>query len=467
MCGKMGATKGKRGHVLAVPFPAQGHVTPLLKFSRLIASHGVKLTFVNTHFIHNKLAAATNSHAPQLGVVLASISDGLPDDDDRSDAFKLWESLNSTMAGHLTELIEKINASNCDEKISCIIADVTLEWILELARDFGAQSFGFTPASAASLAMVLQIPNLIHQGNLDLNGTLKGIESVRLTDEIPAWRKDEFAWSFPIDLKTQKIMLECCLCGEKSARFRSTWLLCNTFYELESSACDLSPKLLPIGPLLDSQCRANCSSFYVEDTSCLRWLDEKAVASVIYVSFGSLAVLSHHQLQELALGLELSGRPFLWVVRSNLTNDGSRVEYPEGFLGRVCSGGLGKIVEWAPQERVLSHPSVGCFLSHCGWNSTLEGLAAALPFLCWPYFADQYHNQSYVCDKWKIGLRIEQDENGIRGRDEIKKKIEIVVGDDDIKANALRLKEMATMSVAQEGSSFLNFQRFIDHLIME
>ncbi|XP_047947303.1 UDP-glycosyltransferase 83A1-like [Salvia hispanica] len=457
---------GKRGHVLAIPFPAQGHVTPLLKLSRLIASHGhFKVTFVNTHFIHNKLAASTD---PLDDVVLASISDGLPDDSDRTDAFELWESLNSTMSAHLTELIESINASNCDEKISCIIADVTLGWVLEIAPRFGAESVGFNPTSAASFAIILQIPNLIHQGKLDCDGNLKGSENyVRLADEIPAWRKDEFGWSFPLDLKTQKLLLECCLSGEKAARSRSNWLLCNTFYELEPSACDLNPKLLPIGPLLASKTRASCSSLCVEDMSCIRWLDERAIASVIYVSFGSLAVLSGRQLQELALGLELSGQPFLWVVRSNFTIDGSKVEYPEGFLERVCGGrGLGKVVEWAPQERVLSHPSVGCFLSHCGWNSTLEGLAEAVPFLCWPYFADQYHNQSYICDKWKVGLRIEQDGDGIRSRDEVKKKIEILVGDDGMRVNALRLKEIAKKSVGQEGSSFVNFHRFIDHLMV-
>ncbi|KAH6830440.1 hypothetical protein C2S53_007912 [Perilla frutescens var. hirtella] len=429
--------KGKRGgHVLAVPCPAQGHVTPLMKLSRLIASHGIKVTFVNTESIHNKIINNNNnigdSTDTDVDVVLASISDGMAvDDDRRNDSSMMWESLQSTMAGNLKDLIERINSasSNCDENISCIIADISVGWILEIAEDLGVEAVGFTPASAASLAMVLHIPNLIQQRNLDSYGMY--VDS----------RFTHFS-----NIKFD------------AAKSGSNWLLCNTFDELESSACDLNPKLLPIGPLLNN----SSSSFYVEDTSCLSWLDEKPAASVIYISFGSLAVFSQHQLDELALGLQLSGRPFLWVVRSNLTNDGSRVQYPKGFL----DGGLGKIVQWAPQEKVLSHPSVGCFLSHCGWNSTLEGLSAAMPFLCWPYFADQYHNQNYICDKWKIGLRIENDENGIRPRDEIKKKIEMVFVDDDMKANALRLKAMAEKSVAREGmgSSFMNFQRFIDHL---
>lgn len=282
-------------------------------------------------------------------------------------------------------------------------------------------------------------------------GNLKGSEVVSLSDDMPPWRNDEFAWSVPYNLEVQKIMLECCHFGGKSAESRPNRLLCNTVYDLESSACDLIPKLLPIGPSLNAS-RANSSSFYVEDTSCLTWLDEREAASVVYVSFGSVAVFSKHQLEELALGLVLSGLPFLWVVRSDL-------EYPSGFFE------LGKTVEWAPQEKVLSHPSVGCFLSHYGWNSTLEGIGAGVPFLCWPYFSDQFRNRNYICDEWKIGLRIEEDKNGIKTRDEIKKKIGMLFVDEKMRANAWRWKEMAAKSVAREGSSFLNLQRFILHLM--
>lgn len=182
---------------------------------------------------------------------------------------------------------------------------------------------------------------------------------------------------------------------------------------------------------------------------------------MIYVSFGSLAVLSQAQLDELALGLEISGRPFLWVVRPDLAN-GLRVKYPNGFLDRLSSG---KIVEWAPQEKVLSHPSVACFVSHCGWNSTLEGLNNAVPFLCWAYEVDQFHNQNYICDTWRNGLRIEAGENGIRTRREIKNKIDMLFRDyDNVKARAVALKEMAAASVGQGGSSYNNFKKFIDNL---
>lgn len=244
-------------------------------------------------------------------------------------------------------------------------------------------------------------------------------------------------------------------------------MLSNTCYELEPGACNLhSTDFLPIGPLNlieanDPKSGSKSCNFHPEDASCLSWLDSKPAGSVIYVSFGSLAVFSQQQLDELALGLEMSGRAFLWVVRSDLAN-GSRAVFPDGFLERV--GEVGKIVEWAPQEKVLSHPSVACFLSHCGWNSTLEGSSMGLPYLCWPYFSDQHHNQNYICDKWQIGLRIEADENGIRLRQEIKKKIDLIFCDDSFKKNALKVKEMSVKSVSEGGSSYKNLKNFIDHL---
>ncbi|PIN04307.1 UDP-glucuronosyl and UDP-glucosyl transferase [Handroanthus impetiginosus] len=408
----MAITTGKKPPILAFPYPAQGHVVPLIKLSRLITTHRIKVTFVTTEHICEKLLSSMLDH------------DGLPPQDDRCNAFKVFESLKNTAGGYLTDLIEKINESNSDEKISCVIADVTIGWVLENVEKLGLEGVAFAPVSAATLAMTLHISKLIEEGRIDEN-----------------------------DLNMQKIFFECSLINQKAA-YRAKWLLCNTFYKLESSACDLIPNLLP-GKLQFCLCR--------EDTTCLSWLDGQLASSAIYVAFGSYAVFSQHQLDERALGLELSGQPFLWVVRPDLANR-SWVEFLDGFLERVGSTRIGKIVKWAPQEKVLCHRSIGCFLSHCGWNLTVEGLSKGVPFLCWPYCVDQLHNQKYICDKWRIGLRIDPDGNGIRTRIELKKKIEMLFHDDSLRVNALRFKKMAMESVDQGGSPRKNFEKFIDHL---
>ncbi|KAK7855635.1 udp-glycosyltransferase 83a1 [Quercus suber] len=241
------------------------------------------------------------------------------------------------------------------------------------------------------------------------------------------------------------------------------WLLCNSFYELDSPACNLIPGIIPVGPLLlGNQLGSHAGSFLPQDSTCLSWLDKQAVGSVIYVAFGSIATFSQQQFDELTLGLELISQPFLWVVRSDVIG-GLNSEFWDGFRTRIVD--WGKIVEWAPQEKVLAHPSIACFLSHCGWNSTLEGISMGVPFLCWPYHGDQFHNKSYICDVWKIGLGLNPDENGwLITRHEIKTKIETLLSDDGIKINALKLKEIAKKSVTDGGSSFKNFKSFIEQI---
>ncbi|CAA3030401.1 UDP-glycosyltransferase 83A1-like [Olea europaea subsp. europaea] len=459
------AVKGKRRpHVLAVPFPAQGHVRPLMKLCRRIASRGIKVTFVNTEYIHGKVfAAMSEEDKKKNSMQLISIPDGLPPEDDRSPGIELMESVIRTMPGNLTNLIEKINCENSGEKITCVIADITIGWILDVTQKLGAESVVFHPAAAAGMAMILQIPKLIRAGNLDTYGSVTKNELIDLSDNIPPWRRNELTWSIPGDLKTQKIAFECFAAAGKTAN-HAKWMLCNTFNELESSAGNLIPNFLPIGPLVSTNKQESSAidgSFWLEDTTCFSWLEEQPIGSVIYVSFGSIAVFCQDQLNELALALELSGRPFLWVVRSNLAN-GSSVKYPNGFRERVAK--RGKIVEWAPQEKVLAHSSIACFLSHCGWNSTVEGLSMGVPFLCWPYFSDQFHNQNYICDVWKIGLRLNPDENGLRSRHEIMTKIEMLLSEYRIKVSAIKLKEMVLKNVSGLGSSSQNFDRFIDHL---
>ncbi|THG20321.1 hypothetical protein TEA_029456 [Camellia sinensis var. sinensis] len=197
----------------------------------------------------------------------------------------------------------------------------------------------------------------------------------------------------------------------------------------------------------------------LKDSTCLEWLDQQPANLVIYVAFGSFTVFDQIQFQEFALGLELTNKPFLWVVRPDLT-DNNNDAYPKGFIKGAAT--RRRMVGWAPQQNVLGHPSVACFLSHCGWNSTMEGLSNGIPFLCWPYFADQFFNQSYICDVWKVELGFNCDENGIIKQGEIKNKVEQLLNDKTFKARALDLKEVVSKSAKEGGCSHNNFNNFIE-----
>ncbi|KAK6925087.1 UDP-glucuronosyl/UDP-glucosyltransferase [Dillenia turbinata] len=452
---------GAQTHVLVIPFPAQGHVAPLMKLAHQIADYGIKVTFVNTEFIHEKIVFALPENNEKQMMKLVSIPDGLGPEDDRNNAFKLTESILRVMPGHLRALIENINMLGKEEEITCVIADLSFGWALEVVGEMGIKQTGFCPFSPSALALSLQIPNLIEAGIIDENGIPLENGLIRLSIDLPPWNSNELTWSCPGDLTTQKVFFNYTSSISQAAKL-SNWILCNSSYEIDPSAFDLIPNVLPIGPLLASNVISHhAGSLWPEDSTCLSWLDTQPTGSVVYVAFRSFTIFSKKQVEELALGLEKTGRPFLWVVMSELSY-GKIVEYPEGYVERVAK--FGKIVEWAPQEKVLAHPSIACFLSHCGWNSTIEALTMGVPFLCWPYFADQFHNRNYICNVWKIGLRLDLGEDGIILRNEIKDKIGRLLCDYGIRENSLKLKETARNSISEIGSSKRNLECFIDQI---
>ncbi|KAH7846347.1 hypothetical protein Vadar_012776 [Vaccinium darrowii] len=448
-------------HVLAIPYPAQGHVIPLLELAQRVAQHGFKVTFVNSEFNHRRVMNALLDE-DNVGnhVNLVSIPDGLEPWEDRNDLRKLTESTLKIMPGKLEELIEKINGSD-NNKITCVIADGCQGWALEVAEKMRIRRAAFWPAAAASWALGFSIPELIADGIIDSYGTPVKSQMIQLSPAMPSMNTETFWWLCFLDKNTNKTMFDLNTRNMKAVKVAQR-LVCNSSYELEPAAFALFPNFLPIGPLLASnRLGKSTGHFWPEDSTCLEWLDQQPAQSVIYVAFGSFTVFDPIQFQELAMGLELTNRPFLWVVRPDITEEANDA-YPRGFKERVAT--RGRMVGWAPQDKVLGHPSVACFLSHCGWNSTIEGVTNGIPFLCWPYFADQFINQSYICDVWKIGLGFNRDESGIIRQDEIKGKVEQLLANEALKARALHLKEVTAEAVKESGCSSNNFNNFIKWL---
>lgn len=237
------------------------------------------------------------------------------------------------------------------------------------------------------------------------------------------------------------------------------WLLVNSFPEEsinEVQKCSSqSQSVLAIGPICNiGRPYLRLSSFWEEDLSCLKWLARQEANSVVYVSFGSwVSPIGESNLKSLALALESLGRPFIWVLRSTW-----RQGLPIGFMDRILEHDIGKIVSWAPQLDILQHKSVGCFITHCGWNSTLEALQFRKKLLCYPVAGDQFVNCTYIVDVWRVGLRL----NGL-GQKDVEEGIARVLEDIEMDTRLMKLYErIMGMQGDNKRGAFL-LKTFVEH----
>ncbi|CAO2205892.1 unnamed protein product [Urochloa humidicola] len=231
------------------------------------------------------------------------------------------------------------------------------------------------------------------------------------------------------------------------------------------------PRIFTVGPLgtmlrrghEDKQAAAAAGdsidlSLWKQDTECLAWLDTQEPGSVVYANFGSLTVLTAAQLAEFAWGLAATRRPFLLVVRDDLVvagGEGGVAALPPEFLAEAAE--RCRVAAWCPQERVLRHRAVGCFVTHCGWNSACEGLAAGVPMVCWPVFADQFTICKYACQVWGVGVRLDAE---VR-REQVAGRVGEAMGSEGIRRSAARWKAEAEVAAGRGGSSRENLLSLI------
>ncbi|XP_047071432.1 UDP-glycosyltransferase 83A1-like [Lolium rigidum] len=447
-----------KAHVMVLPFPAQGHVTPFMELSHRLVDHGFEVTFVNTEVDHALVLAAL----PEAlrGIHLESIPDGLADDENRKDLNKLVDAYSHHMPGYLEKLVGDMEAAG-RPRVNWLVGDVGMGWSFEVAKKLGIRVASFSTGSVASLAIMLKIPKLIEDGVLNDKGWPERKEMLQLVPGTPPLHTSLLAWNNAGPPEGQHILFQL-VCRNNKFHDLAEIVVCNSFLEAEASAFELFPSILPIGPLFaDSEFRKPVGNFLSEDTRCLKWLDARPDGSVVYAAFGSMAIFDPRQFQELAEGLELTGRPFLWVVRPDFTAGLSK-EWLDDFRQRVA--GAGMIVSWCSQQQVLAHRAVACFVSHCGWNSTLEASRNGVPVLCWPYFCDQFLDRSYITDVWRTGLAVSPGEDGVVAKEEVRSKVEKIITDPGFRKRAGWLKDAASECVGDGGSSYNNFTRFVDLL---
>lgn len=440
-------------HVLLVSAPLQGHVNPLLVLGRHLASRGLLVTFSTAPHGGLKFGHGDGSTVDfgrgtirfehlKGGALWAS------DDPRYHDAMDVLRHLEETAPPVLAELIR--GQSEAGRAVSCVVANAFAPWASRVASGMGVphamlwtescavlslfyhyfHSLADFPSREAGPGAMVAVPGLPPLAAGDLPALIHAPEEIM-------WRQVLIA-----DLRSLREMV--------------TWVLVNTFDELERPTIEaLRPHLpvIPVGPLC-SGTESHGSGGH-DDDDCVAWLDAQPPRSVVFVAFGSLLQISRDEMSELAAGLAATGRPFLLVVR-----DDNRELLPDDCLAAAAGSNRGKVVAWCEQARVLAHGAVGCFVTHCGWNSTVEALASGVPVVTYPAWADQPTNAKFLADVYGVGVRLPKP----MARDALRRCIQEVMGGPEavaVLARSAKWKAEASAALSTGGSLDKGIQEFV------
>ncbi|KAK1282289.1 UDP-glycosyltransferase 73C5 [Acorus calamus] len=455
-------------HFLLCPFMAQGHIIPMVDMARLFAQRGVYVSLVTTPLNASRVRPAIDRASRCSGLLIRLVELRFPSAEARvpegCESLDLLPSMDH-MKGFFeaTELLKQplerfLSADRDFPPPTCVVSDFLLPWTLDVARG-------------------LRIPRLIFHGTC--NYSLIVMESLRRHRSAGPEEETVTIPDVPcgLEMKTGQLPLPWSRVGlaEYEARMvkadaDSDGVLINSFDEMESHEAykRLSgKKAYNVGPL--SLCeggvqseRGNKSS--IDQDKCLNWLDSHELGSVVYVCFGTLERLGLRQAMEIGEALKGTGRPVVWVVKQGEI---------ESWVSRFGEGlDWLVIVGWAPQVVILSHKAVGGFMTHCGWNSIIEGLCAGVPMVTWPLFGEQFLNERVVVEVLKVGVGVGIEvqtwwgKEVVMGREEIGVALERVMGrgeeGEGRRKRVREVGEMAKKAMEVGGSSYVNMTMLIE-----
>ncbi|XP_043723566.1 hydroquinone glucosyltransferase-like [Telopea speciosissima] len=453
-------------HIAILPSLGMGHIIPLAELANRLIHHHHHHHHLSITFIiptNGPLSKYAEEILHNLPKTINSVLLPPANLDDLNDVRPLTR-ICHTISRSLPSLREVLKVLSTTTRLTALIVDQFGTDTFDIAKEFNVSPYIFCPMAAMVLSWKFHLPKLDEMYSCEYRDLEK---PVKLPGCIPIHGRDLFR---PIqDRKNEDYTWFLHHCKRFGL---AQGIILNSFMDLEPSVIDAikegkedlnMPPVYPVGPLVQSGSKDGVD--HIPD--CLKWLDDQPHGSVLFVSFGSGGTLSPEQFTELAFGLELSEQRFLWVVRSPtrkapMTNffDAQSIEdpfafLPEGFLERTKGRGL-VLSSWAPQIQVLSHASTGGFLTHCGWNSTLESIVHGVPLIAWPLYAEQRMNAVMLVQDMKVAFSLKEGEDGMVKREEIAAVVKCLMeGEEGMrKRNRVReLKDAAAKALSENGSS--------------
>ncbi|KAL5546133.1 hypothetical protein UlMin_005820 [Ulmus minor] len=460
-------------HALIFALHLQGHVNPSVNLAVKLASQGFTITFVNTELTHHKITTSQlNENDDDIFVVArktgldiryTTVSDGFPLSFDRAANFE--EFLNGNLEvfpSFVDQVVGKIVES--DPSVCCLIADTFFGWPSMIAKKYNLVNVSFWTEPALVFSLYYHLDLLKINGHFaakenrdDSIGYIPGVKAIEPKD-LPSYLQET-------DL-SKTLMHQIINKGFQDVK-NADFILCNTIQELENDVVSALIEKQPfytIGPLFPPGfLKSVVPTNFWSEFDCTQWLNDKPRGTVLYVSFGSMSVTDKATFEEIANGLLLSQVNFIWVLRRGLVKGEQNDVVWGGFEEEVRGRGL--IVPWCNQIEVISHPAIGGFLTHCGWNSMLEGVWCGLPLLCFPLFTDQLTNRKMVVDDWRAGLNL-CDRKPLM-RVEVAEKISRLMSGNsgqNLRKEVKQVKKTLENALAKDGSSQKNFCQFISNV---
>ncbi|KAI9123835.1 hypothetical protein K1719_005135 [Acacia pycnantha] len=464
-------------HIFLFPFIAHGHIIPTIDMAKLFADRGVQATIITTPVnspIISKSLQSFNTLIQIQTIDFPCAQVGFPQG---------YENMNSIPSPDLihkffeaTTLLQDPLEQILQQSLpDCLVADMFFPWATNSAAKFGIPAILFHGTGFFSLCTSECLR--LHRPYDHVSSDSEPFFIPNLPGGITMTRSQ-----VPDFLKYKEdTIISRLLIASKEAELTSYGVIVNSFYELEKDYADhyrnfLGRKAWHVGPLTLFNTKTE-EKTEVQEHDCFKWLDTKKPKSVVYVCFGSITSFPESQLREIAKGLEASGQQFIWVVRKPKKDEQHQEEeeewLPRGFEKRMEGKGL-IIRGWAPQVKILENRAIGAFVTHCGWNSTLESVSEGVPMVTWPVFAEQFYNEKLVTEVLKIGVRVGATKwmrmMGVRDRinwEAIEKAVNRVMEGEEAEEMRNRAKVLALKArkaVEKGGSSYSDMNSLIQDL---
>lgn len=447
-------------HVVVFPWLAFGHMIPFLELSEQLAKRGHLVTFVSAPRNLAKLRPVLPEVKPRIRLVPLPLPrvDGLPDGaestadvpPEKVELLKIaFDGLAGPFAAFLAEACAGGEARGVGEhgkKPDWIVLDFAHHWLPPIADEHEVPCALFLIFPAAFIAFV---------GPKELNDAhpRSAVEDFTVpppwlpSPSLLAFRGHEAEYIAGAWQPNASAISDIGRFWETTPR--CPLMVCRSSHEVDGPLCALlgdifGKPVLPSGVLAPNDAAARALAGNEdededeESAALMRWLDAQPERSVLYVAFGSEAPLTPEHVRALALGLELAGVRFLWVLRNPI--GGERPHLPDGFEARVEGRGVVR-VGWAPQVRVLARAAVGAFMTHAGWSSLMESFLFGHPLVMLPLFADQGITARLMTER-RVGLEVPRGGDGSFGSEDVATTVRRVMVEEEGKVFARNAKEV-------------------------